>query len=169
MDNIIIAAIALMAIISIILVWINLPGTFVFLLLIFCFEFFLRTTFHYFIGFPENFLMIMLIIFVVAEAIEFLLNAIMVKLYGGKNSSAFLSIIGAIVGATIGNLILPIIGAFLGLIIGAYLVTYYNEKSLGEDSEKAAQIAKSTTWSYVLAKSMKASIILMFMFYLILN
>ena len=111
----------------------------------------------------------MLIIFVVAEAIEFLLNAIMVKLYGGKNSSAFLSIIGAIVGATIGNLILPIIGAFLGLIIGAYLVTYYNEKSLGEDSEKAAQIAKSTTWSYVLAKSMKASIILMFMFYLILN
>jgi len=64
---------------------------------------------------------------------------------------------------------LPIIGAFLGLIIGAYLVTYYNEKRLGEDSEKAAQIAKSTTWSYVLAKSMKASIILIFMFYLILN
>ena len=159
-----IAAIVLMAIISIILVWINLPGTFVFLLLIFCFDFLLRTTF-----FPENFLMIMLIIFVVAEAIEFLLNAIMVKLYGGKNSSAFLSIIGAIVGATIGNLILPIIGAFLGLIIGAYLVTYYNEKSLGEDSEKAAQIAKSTTWSYVLAKSMKSSIILMLMFYLILN
>ena len=159
-----IAAIVLMAIISIMLVWINLPGTFVFLLLIFCFDFLLRTTF-----FPENFLMIMLIIFVVAEAIEFLLNAIMVKLYGGKNSSAFLSIIGAIVGATIGNLILPIIGAFLGLIIGAYLVTYYNEKSLGEDSEKAAQIAKSTTWSYVLAKSMKSSIILMLMFYLILN
>ena len=123
-----IAAIVLMAIISIILVWINLPGTFVFLLLIFCFDFFLGTTFHYFIGFPENFLMIMLIIFVVAEAIEFLLNAIMVKFYGGKNSSAFLSILGAIVGATIGNLILPIIGAFLGLIIGAYLVTYYNEK-----------------------------------------
>lgn len=159
-----IAAIVLMAIISIILVWINLPGTFVFLLLIFCFDFLLRTTF-----FPENFLMIMLIIFVVAEAIEFLLNAIMVKLYGGKNSSAFLSILGAIVGATIGNLILPIIGAFLGLIIGAYLVTYYNEKSLGEDSEKAAQIAKSTTWSYVLSKSMKSLLILMLMFYLILN
>ena len=159
-----IAAIVLMAIISIILVWINLPGTFVFLLLIFCFDFLLRTTF-----FPENFLMIMLIIFVVAEAIEFLLNAIMVKFYGGKNSSAFLSILGAIVGATIGNLILPIIGAFLGLIIGAYLVTYYNEKSLGEDSEKAAQIAKSTTWSYVLSKSMKSLLILMLMFYLILN
>ena len=164
MANIIIAAIVLMAIISIILVWINLPGTFVFLLLIFCFDFLLRTTF-----FPENFLMIMLIIFVVAEAIEFLLNAIMVKFYGGKNSSAFLSILGAIVGATIGNLILPIIGAFLGLIIGAYLVTYYNEKSLGEDSEKAAQIAKSTTWSYVLSKSMKSLLILMLMFYLILN
>ena len=164
-----IAAIVLMAIISIILVWINLPGTFVFLLLIFCFEFFLRTTFHYFIGFPENLLMIMLIIFVVAEAIEFLLNAIMVKLYGGKNSSAFLSILGAIIGAIIGNLILPIIGAFLGLIIGAYLATYYNEKSLGENSEKASQIARSTTLSYMLAKSIKSLLILMLTFYLILN
>ena len=159
-----IAAIVLMAIISIMLVWINLPGTFVFLLLIFCFDFLLRTTF-----FPENFLMIMLIIFVVAEAIEFLLNAIMVKLYGGKNSSAFLSILGAIIGAIIGNLILPIIGAFLGLIIGAYLATYYNEKSLGENSEKASQIARSTTLSYMLAKSIKSLLILMLTFYLILN
>ena len=164
MANIIIAAIVLMAIISIILVWINLPGTFVFLLLIFCFDFLLRTTF-----FPENFLMIMLIIFVVAEAIEFLLNAIMVKFYGGKNSSAFLSILGAIIGAIIGNLILPIIGAFLGLIIGAYLATYYNEKSLGENSEKASQIARSTTLSYMLAKSIKSLLILMLTFYLILN
>lgn len=159
-----IAAIVLMAIISIILVWINLPGTFVFLLLIFCFDFLLRTTF-----FPENFLMIMLIIFVLAEAIEFLLNAIMVKFYGGKNSSAFLSILGAIIGAIIGNLILPIIGAFLGLIIGAYLATYYNEKSLGENSEKASQIARSTTLSYMLAKSIKSLLILMLTFYLILN
>tara|TARA_B100000745_G_C20143927_1_gene392271 strand:+ start:1526 stop:2020 length:495 start_codon:yes stop_codon:yes gene_type:complete len=164
MDNIMIAAIVLMAIISIMLVWINLPGTFVFLLLIFCFDFLLRTTF-----FPENFLMIMLIIFVVAEAIEFLLNAIMVKFYGGKNSSAFLSILGAIIGAIIGNLILPIIGAFLGLIIGAYLATYYNEKSLGENSEKASQIARSTTLSYMLAKSIKSLLILMLTFYLILN
>jgi uncharacterized protein YqgC (DUF456 family) len=164
MDNIIIAGIVLMAIISIILVWINLPGTFIFLLLIFCFDLLLRTTF-----FPENFLIIMLIIFVIAEAIEFLLNAIMVKLYGGKNSSAFLSILGAIVGAIIGNLILPIIGAFLGLIIGAYLATYYNEKSLGEDPEKASQIARSTTLSYMLAKSIKSLLILMLTFYLILN
>ena len=111
----------------------------------------------------------MLIIFVVAEAIEFLLNAIMVKFYGGKNSSAFLSILGAIIGAIIGNLILPIIGAFLGLIIGAYLATYYNEKSLGENSEKASQIARSTTLSYMLAKSIKSLLILMLTFYLILN
>ena len=164
-----IAAIVLMAIISIVLVWIHLPGTFIFLLFFFCFDFFLNTIFHYSIGFPENFLMIMLIIFVLAEAIEFLLNAIMVKLYGGKNSSAFLSILGAIVGAIIGNLILPIIGAFLGLIIGAYLATYYNEKSLGKDTEKASQIARSTTLSYMLAKSIKSLLILMLTFYLILN
>ena len=163
-----IAAIVLMAIISIILVWINLPGTFVFLLLIFCFEFFLRTTFHYFIGFPENFLMIMLIIFVVAEGIEFLLNAIMVKLYGGKNSSAFLSILGAIIGAIIGSFILPIIGTFLGLIIGSYLVTYYNEKNLGKNSQEATQIAISTTLGYLIGKSMKSLLIAIFVLYLII-
>ena len=127
-----IAAIVLMAIISIVLVWIHLPGTFIFLLLIFCFDFFLHTIFHYSIGFPDNFLMIMLIIFVLAEAIEFLLNAIMVKLYGGKNSSAFLSILGAIVGAIIATKVGGELGTWLGLVavifatincVGGFMVT----------------------------------------------
>ena len=112
-----IGIIALMAIIGIILVWINLPGTFLFLLLVFLFDFFLEKTFHYSLNLPENYLLWMLCIFTIAEIIEFLLNAVMVKTYGGKNSSAFISIVGAILGAIIGNTILPIIGGFIGAAI----------------------------------------------------
>jgi len=167
MDNIMIGVIALMAVFSIILVWINLPGTFLFLLLIFLFDFFLETIFHYSINLPENYLLWMLCIFIIAEAIEFILNAVMVKIYGGKNSSAFISIIGAILGAMVGNMILPIIGGFIGLILGSYLLTHYNESIAGEDDKKARDIARSTTWGYVISKSIKSLLILAFVFYLI--
>ena len=163
-----IGIIALMAIIGIILAWINLPGTFLFLLLIFLFDIFLEKTFHYSLNLPENYLLWMLCIFIIAEIIEFLLNAVMVKTYGGKNSSAFISIIGAILGAIIGNTILPIIGGFIGLIVGAYLLTYYNESIMGADDKKASNIAKSTTWGYVISKSMKSLLILIFVFYLMI-
>ena len=163
-----IGVIVLMAILSIGMVWINLPGTFFFLLLIFLFDFFLETTFHYSLNLPEKYLLWMLCIFVVAEIIEFLLNAITVKTHGGKNSSAFISIVGAILGTIVGNVILPIIGGFIGLIIGAYLLTYYNESIMGADEKKASNIAKSTTWGYVISKSMKSLLILIFVFYLMI-
>ena len=102
------------------------------------------------------------------EVIEFLLSAVMVKFQGGKNSSAFLSILGAIIGAIIGSFILPIIGTFLGLIIGSYLVTYYNEKNLGKNSQEATQIAISTTLGYLIGKSMKSLLIAIFVLYLII-
>ena len=163
-----IGVIVLMAILSIGMVWINLPGTFFFLLLIFLFDFFLETTFHYSLNLPEKYLLWKLCIFVVAEIIEFLLNAITVKTHGGKNSSAFISIVGAILGTIVGNVILPIIGGFIGLIIGAYLLTYYNESIMGADEKKASNIAKSTTWGYVISKSMKSLLILIFIFYLMI-
>lgn len=163
MDYVITIAIVLIAIISIILVWINLPGTFVLLVSIFCID-----RFTDYQELPENFLITMLIVFMLLEVIEFLLSAVMVKFQGGKNSSAFLSILGAIVGAIIGSFILPIIGTFLGLIIGSYLVTYYNEKNLGKNSQEATQIAISTTLGYLIGKSMKSLLIAIFVLYLII-
>ena len=63
---------------------------------------------------------------------------------------------------------IAIIGGFIGLIIGAYLLTYYNESIMGADEKKASNIAKSTTWGYVISKSMKSLLILIFIFYLMI-
>ena len=88
--------------------------------------------------------------------------------YGGKNTSAFLSIIGGFLGAIVGNFIFPIIGGMIGLIIGAYIITYYNEKKNGKTSEEATQIANSTTLGYILAKGLKSIGILVLGIYLII-
>ena len=69
-----IGVIVLMAIIGIILAWVNLPGTFLFLLLVFLFDFFLEKTFHYSLNLPENYLLWMLCIFTIAEIIEFVIS-----------------------------------------------------------------------------------------------
>ncbi len=168
MNTLMIFITVLVAVISIILVWFNLPGTFVFLLLVFCLDYLFKTTSESYIEFSENSFIMILVIFLLAEIIEFILSAIMVKNKGGKNSSAFLSILGAIIGAIIGNFIFPIIGAIIGLIIGSYFMTYYNEKNLGRSSQEASEIAISTTLGYLIGKFMKSLLIIISLFYLFL-
>ena len=163
MDFVLILIISLLIIISIILVWINLPGNFIFLFFIFLFGLFSDFTLI-----TEKILFIILLIYILFEIVEFLLSALTVKLYGGKNTSVFLSIIGGFLGAIVGNSIFPIIGGVIGLIIGAYAMTYYNEKRSGKTSEEAIQIANSTTLGYILAKGLKSTSILVFGIYLII-
>ena len=85
-----------------------------------------------------------LLIFIFLEIIEFLLSMITVKLYGGKSSSSFLSIIGGFVGALILNFILPILGAFIGLIVGSYTTAYFIEKKSGKTKKEALRVANGT-------------------------
>ena len=162
MDFMLTLVISLLIVISVILVWINLPGNFIFLFFIFLFGFFSD-----FDIITKKILLITLLVYILLEIIEFLLSALTVKLYGGKNTSALLSIIGGFLGAIVGNFIFPIIGGMIGLIIGAYVMTYYNEKKNGRTSEEAIQIANSTTLGYILAKGLKSIGILIFGIYLI--
>ncbi len=146
MDLIIISSIIVIMIFSIILSWLNLPGNFIFLLSIF---------------------LIATLIFIVLEIIEFLLSALVVKLYGGTTSSSYLSILGAIIGSIIGTFIFPIIGSAIGLILGAYIITYYNEKKNGKSIKEATNIANSSILSFVLTKSLKSISIIWVAWYLI--
>jgi len=115
----------------------------------------------------NKFYLITVIIFIVLEIIEFLLSALVVKLYGGTTSSSYLSILGAIIGGIIGTFIFPIIGSVVGLILGAYMITYYNEKNNGKSVAKATKIANSSILSFVLIKSLKSITIIGMAFYLI--
>ena len=153
----------ILTLLSLLLVWVNLPGTFLYL-----FGIGLMGYMNNFEIITKKILVIILIIFIALEIIEFLLAALTVKLYGGKNSSSFLSILGGIAGGMIGNFFLPIIGGFIGLILGSYFITYYNEKSSGKTEQEAMKIANSTTIGYILSKGLKSIALLSIVTYLFL-
>ena len=149
-------------IISIFLIWLNLPRTFFFIFITF-----LVSHYSSFNIISQKSLLIILIIFILFEIIEFCLTAITVKIYGGNNLSALLSIIGAFLGAIIGSFIIPIIGSLIGLIVGAYLFAYFNEKKSGNTNKKSIKIANSTTLGYIFSKSLKSCGVLFYGIYLI--
>ena len=149
-------------IVCIILSWLNLPGSFIFLFFVF-----LMSYFEIIIPLKNQFLLITLLILIVLEIIEFLLSALVIKLYGGTTSSSYLSILGAIIGSIIGTFIFPIIGSVIGLILGAYIITYYNEKNNGKSIQEATNIANSSILSFILTKSLKSISIIWIGWYLI--
>ena len=153
----------ILVLVSLLLIWVNLPGTFLYL-----FGIWLMGYMNNFEIITKKILVIILIIFIVLEIIEFLLAALTVKLYGGKSSSSFLSILGGIAGGIIGNFFFPIIGGFIGLILGSYFITYYNEKSSGKTEQEAMKIANSTTIGYILSKGLKSIALLSIVIYLFL-
>ena len=115
----------------------------------------------------NQFFGIIILIFLGLEIIEFLLSALVIKIYGGVTSSSYLSIMGAVVGSIIGTFIFPIIGSLVGLILGAYMITYYNEKKNGRSVTEATNIANSSILSFVLTKSLKSISIIWVSWYLI--
>ena len=162
MNLLIITSILLLIIISSILVWINLPGTFIFLFFTFLFG-----LYNSFDIIDEKKLLIAFAICVFLELIEFLFSVLTIKIYGGKNSSALLSIAGGLIGAIIGSFIFPILGSLFGLILGAYLITYYNEKRGGKTHDQAMKIAGSSTLGYIFSKGLKSISIGAFGLYII--
>lgn len=162
MSMIITSIIILLIIFTIILSWLNLPGNFIFLFFIFLMEYF-----EIIDPVKNQFFLITILIFIGLEIVEFLLSALVVKLYGGTTSSSYLSILGAIIGSIIGTFIFPIIGSVIGLILGAYIITYYNERNNGKSIKEATNIANSSILSFVLTKSLKSISIIWTAYYLI--
>ena len=162
MSMIITSIIILLVLFTIILSWINLPGNFIFLFSIFLMEYF-----EIIDPVKNKFFLIAILIFIGLEIVEFLLSALVIKLYGGTISSSYLSILGAIIGSIVGTFIFPIIGSVVGLILGAYMITYYNEKNNGKSIKEATDIANSSILSFVLTKSLKSISIIWTAYYLI--
>ena len=162
MSMIITSIIILLVLFTIILSWINLPGNFIFLFSIFLMEYF-----EIIDPVKNKFFLIAILIFIGLEIVEFLLSALVIKLYGGNTSSSYLSILGAIIGSIVGTFIFPIIGSVVGLILGAYMITYYNEKNNGKSIKEATDIANSSILSFVLTKSLKSISIIWTAYYLI--
>ena len=163
MDLLILLSIGAFLLISIILVWLNVPGNFLFLLFISIIEYFRIIDLV-----SYKTLIAIFVIYILIEIIEFFLSALVIKIYGGVTSSSYLSLLGTIIGTIIGTILFPIIGSMIGLIGGAYIVTYYNEKNSGKNSTQAIQIANSSILGFVLSKGLKTLGLLLFTAYLLL-
>jgi len=79
-------------------------------------------------------IVILIVISLFAEAMDFLLGIIGAKKYGASKRGVIASVIGGIVGAILLTPLLlglgAIIGAFLGGFVGTFLVEYLEEKKL---------------------------------------
>lgn len=143
--------------ISAVAIWLNLPGSFLMLIFIFIWawlgDFVL-------ISIPE--ISVILGLMILLEILEFALSGLAAKDSGAEKRSAFLAIIGGILGTIVLGSLFFIVGAVLGLFIGSYWGAYWGEHQAGKapaDARRAALGALLGTFAGKLIKSATTVII----------
>lgn len=134
-----IVCIALM-ILSLMLIFLSLPGTWVILLL--------AGLWGFISGAPEfnwQFYTILAGIAGLGELVEFLAGYFGSKRYGGSNKGSIGGMIGAVVGAILCAPFLFGLGALPGALAGSFAGTFLMEKSCGMDSNDAVKAAWGAT------------------------
>jgi len=138
--------------ISAVTIWLNLPGSFLMLIFIFIWawlgEFVL-------ISFTE--LMVILGILILLEIMEFTLSGLAAKYTGAEKRSAFLAIVGGILGTIILGSLFFIVGALVGLLMGSYLGAYWGEQQAGKSSAEAKKAALGALIGSVAGKVLKSA------------
>jgi uncharacterized protein YqgC (DUF456 family) len=91
---------------------------------------------------------------IVGEILEFLFAAGYTKKYGGSNRAAWGAIIGGLIGVMIGVPI-PILGSIIGGFVGAFAGAMIGEFSLGKSTEGATRAATGATIGRAMAIALK--------------
>lgn len=152
---------ALILLVSLFIIPLGLPGTWVMLAAGVGYSLLLPGSIGWFT------LVIVLVIAVAAEVVEFMLAGTYAKKYGGSRRSAWGAIIGGMVGAIIGvpvPIVGPIIGAFLGAFIGALAAEY----SGGAGVEASTRVAWGALVGRAVAAAMKVGAGLVIAIWLVL-
>ncbi len=120
----------LVILISIILVPLGLPGTFLIVVAVL-----LHGYFTGFVPFTVSLILWLFLIAVVGELIEFFFGAASAKKFGGSRNAMWGAVLGGFAGAVFGSGITPVvgtvIGAFLGAFCGAALFEYVTNRDSG--------------------------------------
>jgi uncharacterized protein YqgC (DUF456 family) len=134
---------------SLLLIPVGLPGTWVMILAGVAYLFLAPVS-------PFGWLVVIgcVAIAVVAEILEFLFAAGYTKKYGGSNRAAWGAIIGGLVGAVIGVPV-PIIGSVIGGFVGAFAGAMIGEFSRGTSAEGATRAATGATIGRAVAIALK--------------
>jgi len=94
---------------------------------------------------------------VIGEVIEFTLTAKYTKKYGGSSRASWGAIIGGMVGAFMGVPV-PIIGSVIGAFIGAFVGAFVAELSRGTGGSGATRVATGALIGRALASAVKVGI-----------
>ncbi|MDB4893078.1 MAG: hypothetical protein JWL61_4933 [Gemmatimonadetes bacterium] len=97
------------------------------------------------------------ILAVIGEVIEFTLTAKYTKKYGGSRRASWGAIIGGMVGAFMGVPV-PIIGSVIGAFIGAFVGAFVAEISRGTGGSGATRVATGALIGRALASAVKVGI-----------
>ena len=107
------------------------------------------------IGFPT--LVLIFLLAVVAEIIEFTLAARYTRKYGGSRRAGWGAIIGGIIGAIVGVPVL-IIGSVIGAFAGAFLGALVAERTRGVTTADATRVATGALIGRAAAVAVKSAI-----------
>ncbi len=88
-----------------------------------------------------TFFVILVVLAVVGEILEFVLQVAKAKKYGSSSSGTFAGIIGAIIGAIVLAPLFFGIGALIGALIGAWIGCFIMEMAKGRPSKEAREAA----------------------------
>ncbi len=94
---------------------------------------------------------------VIGEVIEFTLTAKYTKKYGGSRRASWGAVIGGMVGAFMGVPV-PIVGSVIGAFLGAFVGAFVAEISRGTGGSGATRVATGALIGRALAAAMKVGI-----------
>jgi len=134
------------------LIWFNLPGSFLMLLFI---SIWAWTGEFALISMTE--LGIILALLILLEVMEFALSGLAARYTGAEKRSAFLAIVGGLLGTIILGSLFFIAGALIGLFLGSYLGTYWGEKQAGKTAVEARKAALGALMGSVAGKLLKSA------------
>ena len=107
-------------------------------------------------------IIIVLILSVFGEFLEFFTGALITKKAGGTKRGMWFSIIGSIIGSIVGIFVgipIPIIGSLIAALlfsgVGALLGAYYGERVEGKDSKEAWKVGISSFTGRILGSLFK--------------
>lgn len=101
-------------------------------------------------------LVMVTIIAVVAEVLEFTLSGNYARKYGGSKRASWGAIIGGTIGAIVGVPV-PIIGSIIGAFAGAFLGALVAEYSRGSGAQASTRVATGALIGRAVAAAMKVA------------
>lgn len=155
MEVLAILLILIFTVVSAVTIWLNLPGSFLMIGFIFIWAW---VTDFAVISLGESLFILAMVL--ILEVLEFALGGLAARVTGAEKRSAFLAIMGGLVGTILLGSVFFVVGALLGLFVGSYLGAYWGERQAGKDHAEANKGAMGALLGSVAAKVLKSAAVI---------